>query len=70
MYATVDELLERSLDDLPWFMRATVDELLVPSPAQLLGGRENDIDVFEENGGRLGSEQGQTKQVESATGKV
>ena len=52
MVATSDELLTRDLSGRPWFMRAEVDEVLQPSVAELLGGRENEIDVFAENGGK------------------
>ena len=52
MYETAQELLDQDLSDRPWFMRASVDEVLQPPVAELLGGRENDIDVFAENGGK------------------
>lgn len=52
MYDTADELLNQDLSDRPWFMRSEVDQVLQPSLAELLGGRENDIDVFAEQGGQ------------------
>lgn len=52
MYDTADELLLQDLSDRPWFMRAEVDQVLQPPLAALLGGRENDIDVFAEQGGQ------------------
>lgn len=52
MYDTADELLNQDLGDRPWFMRAEVDQVLQPPLAELLGGRENDIDVFAEQGGQ------------------
>ncbi|KAK5043557.1 hypothetical protein LTR84_011417 [Exophiala bonariae] len=50
MYDTADELLNQDLGNRPWFMRAEVDQVLQPPLAELLGGRENEIDVFAEHG--------------------
>jgi len=50
MLVTSDDLLTQDLGDQPWFMRAEVDQVLQPPASELLGGRENEINVFAEGG--------------------